>query len=75
MKDAVLQALKVIEQALKFQEGGVELVALNEETGEVRVRLTGTCDGCGLADVTLKEGIEAALVRAVPGVRSVIKVN
>ncbi len=71
MENEVREALKEIEKALQFHAGGVELVACDEQTGEVQVHLTGTCQGCSMASVTLKEGIETALVRAVPGVRVV----
>lgn len=71
MEAKVKEVLKNVEMALKLHAGGIELVSCNEETGEVVVRLLGTCVGCGLAEVTLKEGVEAALVRAIPEVRLV----
>lgn len=71
MEAEVKEVLKSVEMALKMHAGGIELVSCNGETGEVVVRLLGTCVGCGLAEMTLKEGVEAALVRAVPTVRSV----
>jgi Fe-S cluster biogenesis protein NfuA len=49
------------------QHGGqVELIDVQE--GTVVVRMMGGCQGCGLADVTLKQGIEAALKRTLPGI-------
>lgn len=71
MESQVKEVLKSVEIALKLHAGGIELVSCNEETGEVAVRLLGTCAGCGLAEMTLKEGVEAALVRAIPTIRSV----
>lgn len=71
MEDRVKEVLKNVETVLKLHAGGIELVSCNEETGEVAVRLLGTCGGCGLAEITLKEGVEAALVRAIPEVRFV----
>ncbi len=71
MKEQVLEVLKNVEVALKLHAGGIELVSCVPETGEVVVRLLGTCAGCGLSGITLKEGVEAALVRAIPEVRSV----
>ncbi len=35
------------------------------------IRLEGGCQGCGLADVTLKQGVEVALKRAVPSITAV----
>jgi Fe/S biogenesis protein NfuA len=47
--------------------GKVELVDVQE--GTVVVRMMGGCQGCGMATVTLRQGIEAALRQAVPVVR------
>ncbi len=71
MENKIKEVLKTIEQALKLHAGGIELVSWNGESGEVTVRLLGTCASCGLAEVTMKEGVEMALVRAIPEIRSV----
>jgi len=39
--------------------------------GVVWLRFGGGCHGCGMADVTLKQGIEKTLIEKVPGVTSV----
>ena len=49
--------------------GKVELVDVQEAT--VVVRMMGGCQGCGMATVTLRQGIEAALRQAVPAVRGI----
>lgn len=36
------------------------------------VELGGGCQGCGLADVTLKQGIDVMIRQAVPGIKQVI---
>ena len=48
-------------------------VAVEEVTAEgvVRLRFGGGCHGCGMADVTLKQGIEKTLMDKVPGVTAV----
>lgn len=48
-------------------------VAVEEITaqGVVVLRFGGGCHGCGMADVTLKEGIEKTLLAKVPGVTAV----
>jgi Fe/S biogenesis protein NfuA len=48
-------------------------VALQEVTadGVVVLRFGGGCHGCGMADVTLKQGIEKTLLAKVPGVTAV----
>lgn len=48
-------------------------VSLQEITadGVVLLRFGGGCHGCGMADVTLKQGIEKTLMEKVPGVTAV----
>ncbi|MBO7942421.1 NifU family protein, partial [Streptomyces sp. S9] len=48
-------------------------VSVQEVTAEgvVLLRFGGGCHGCGMADVTLKQGIETTLMSKVPGVTAV----
>lgn len=48
-------------------------VSVQEVTAEgvVFLRFGGGCHGCGMADVTLKQGIEKTLLEKVPGVTAV----
>lgn len=48
-------------------------VEVQEVTGDgvVLLRFGGGCHGCGMADVTLKQGIEKTLLDKVPGVTAV----
>jgi Fe/S biogenesis protein NfuA len=48
-------------------------VALEEITsdGVVRLRFGGGCHGCGMADVTLKQGIEKTLMARIPEITAV----
>ena len=53
--------------------GRVELIDVQE--GLVMVRLGGGCQGCGMADVTLRQGIEAMLHEHVPEVKGVVDIT
>ncbi len=54
--------------------GGIaELVAV--EDGVAYVRLGGACQGCGMANVTLSQGIESTIVSMVPDIHQVIDVT
>lgn len=75
MKEAVEKALDSVRGALRMHAGGIELVEIDENAGVVKVKLTGTCAGCGLAAVTMREGVERALCAAVPGIRRVEAMN
>jgi Fe/S biogenesis protein NfuA len=71
------RVMQVIEQqinpAIAAHGGSAELVAVEEETAYVR--LGGGCVGCGMASVTLGQGIEVAIMEAVPEVRQVVDVT
>lgn len=45
---------------------------LEVKDGTAYVALGGGCQGCGMANVTLKQGIEVAIQRAVPEIRQVL---
>jgi Fe/S biogenesis protein NfuA len=62
-----------INPAIAAHGGSAELVAVEDETAYVR--LGGGCVGCGMASVTLGQGIEVAIVEAVPEVRQVVDVT
>ena len=45
---------------------------LDYAEGKVYVRLGGGCQGCGMVDVTLKQGIEALLRQEIPEIVEVV---
>jgi Fe-S cluster biogenesis protein NfuA len=49
--------------------GQVELIDVQDRT--VVVRMKGGCQGCGMATVTLRQGIEASLRRMLPGLAGI----
>ena len=56
------------------QHGGMAILE-RVENGVAYVRLGGGCQGCGMATVTLDQGIESAILDAVPEVRQVVDVT
>lgn len=70
MKEKVEAALADVRPALQRDGGDVELVEVTED-GLVKVRLTGACRGCPMAQMTLQMGIERVLKQAVPEIKSV----
>ena len=69
MEEDVKKALDEIRSNLQMDGGDVEFVDM--ENGVVRVRLSGACQGCPMASMTLKNGIEAWIKKRVPGVEAV----
>ena len=55
---------------LASHKGRVALDSVDAD-GVVWLRFGGGCHGCGMADVTLKQGIEKTLIAKVPGVTAV----
>jgi len=59
-----------INPAVSSHGGFINL--LDVKDGVVYVQLGGGCQGCGMAHVTLKRGVEARIKEAVPQVREVV---
>ena len=62
-----------INPAIAAHGGRAELVAV--EDGIAYLRLGGGCQGCGMATVTLSQGIEVAILDAVPELTGVVDVT
>ena len=62
-----------INPSIALHGGHAELVAVEEDTAYLR--LSGGCAGCGMAAVTLSQGIEVAIFDAVPEIRRVVDVT
>ena len=75
MKDKVANVIDAIRPLLQADGGDIELVAVDEETGKVSVRLQGACKGCPGAQMTLKMGVERKMKEEVPEVTEVVAVD
>ena len=64
MKEKVEQALTKIRPSLQADGGDIQLVDVSDD-GVVKVKLTGACHGCPMAQMTLKAGVEKILKLAV----------
>ncbi len=53
--------------------GRVELIDVQDAV--VMLRMGGGCQGCGMADVTLRQGIEGMLAQFVPAVRGIVDIT
>ena len=69
MIEKIEKALNEIRPALQADGGDVELVAV--ENNVVKVRLKGACSGCPMSQMTIKQGIERYLKKAVPEIAGV----
>ena len=71
LKAKVEAALAQVRPYLEADGGGVELVAVDEAAKTVKVRLPGGCACCPSAGLTLKNGVEAAIKKAAPEIKTV----
>ena len=74
MKNEIQKALNTIRPYLQADNGDVELVDVSED-GIVKVRLTGSCEICPLSVMTLRAGIERAIMNEVPAVKRIEAVS
>ena len=75
--DVPQRVIQVLDQqvnpSIAAHGGRAELVAI--EQGTAYLRLGGGCQGCAMATVTLSQGIETAIIQAVPEITSVVDVT
>jgi Fe/S biogenesis protein NfuA len=74
-----LRVVAVLEQAVNpsiaSHGGRADLVALDDGDGSAYVRLSGGCQGCAMSQMTLRQGIETALLEEVPELTRVVDVT
>lgn len=70
LEKRVKDTLQIIRPYLQADGGDVELVQVTKD-GIVEVRLTGACGTCPMSQMTLRAGIERALIRNIPEIRRV----
>lgn len=74
LKEKVIEALETIRPFLHQDGGDVELVNIDKFLN-VELKLLGNCQSCSMSAMTLKAGIEEAIKRAVPQIKSVTALN
>lgn len=74
LADKVQQVLtEQVNPAIAAHGGAAELVSVDSSTAYLR--LMGGCQGCGMAQVTLKAGIERILLESIPELSEVVDVT
>ena len=70
--EKIIEIINKLKPFLINDGGNIEFIKY--EDGIVYIRMMGACANCQMLDLTLKEGIEAAIMSEVEGVRGVINV-
>lgn len=74
LRDRVESALETMRPFLAADGGDMELVNITEDM-VVQLRLLGSCKNCNMSEMTLRAGVEEAVKRSVPQIKSVEAVN
>ena len=67
-------ALEEIRPFLEADGGDINFIELTDNR-VVKVKLVGACSSCNISMMTLKNGVEMAVKRAVPEVKDVIEIS
>lgn len=70
IESKVLKVLEKIRPYLKIDGGDVELVKIRED-GIVELKLLGACDTCALKPMTLRAGIERAIMHEISEIKRI----
>ncbi|MEZ4806794.1 MAG: NifU family protein [Flavobacteriales bacterium] len=74
LSDKVNTALSDLRPFLVADGGDITLEDISAD-GIVSVRLHGACTNCAMSPMTMKAGVEEAIKRVAPEVRSVVAIN
>ena len=67
----VQEALDTHVNPMVDQHGG-KVLLIDVQDGRVQLEFGGGCQGCGMVDVTLKQGVETMLLAAVPEITEIV---
>jgi Fe-S cluster biogenesis protein NfuA len=74
LTDRVEKALDSIRPYLEADGGNVKILEITEEK-VVKLELLGACGSCRMSTMTLKAGVEEAIMKAVPEITGVQAIN
>jgi len=74
LEKKVKNVLEQIRPYLQSDGGDIRFISMTEDN-VVNVELTGACGSCPYSIITLKNGVETAIKKAIPDVKSVEAVN
>ena len=72
--DKIEVSLQEIRPFLQDDGGDINFIELTDQW-VVKVELVGACSICNISMMTLKNGVEVAIKRAVPQVKEVIEIS
>lgn len=74
IQERIEKVLELIRPYLQVDGGDIAFISFDAEHGICEVRLTGNCAMCAMSPLTLRAGVERALMHGVPEVKRVERV-
>jgi len=71
---SIEKVLEHIRPYMQVDGGDISFIRFDDEHGICEVRLTGNCATCAMSPLTLRAGVERALMLGVPQVKRVERV-
>ena len=72
--ERIQDALTSLRPFLEADGGDIQLVDLTDDN-VVKVKLLGACSDCSMSAMTLKAGVEQAIMKVLPEITKVIAIN
>lgn len=72
-KKKIIDIINELRPFLMYEGGNIEFVDYKDDN--VYIKMLGACSNCSMLDLTLKDGIEAALKEEIPSIKEVINVR
>ena len=74
LKQKVVNVIDQIRPYLVADGGDISFINLTDDN-VVNVQLHGACASCSMSILTLKQGVQQAMVKAIPEIKSVEAIN
>lgn len=72
-EEKIINIINEIRPFLMSDGGNIEFVKLEDDI--VYIKFLGTCSGCHMVNVTLKEVVETAIKNEIPEIKEVRNIN
>ena len=75
-KEDIINEIKIVLKervapSVAAHNGFINFLEFDEELGVVKLEMAGSCSGCAMSQVTLKQGVESMMKHYVPEVMSI----
>ena len=74
LQERLAEALDTIRPYLEADGGDMRVIEITDEM-VLKIELLGTCSSCTMSAMTLKAGVEQAVLKAVPEIKAVEAIN